>query len=53
MLVLVSVLQVTGAWTAAMTWLRVHWISGYELPCSCHHGSFGKIKIFFMRNGRW
>src|SRR5882672_9939415 len=27
MLVIVGVLQVTGAWTAAMTWLRIHWIS--------------------------
>jgi len=32
LLVVVGVLQVTGAWTAAMTWLRIHWISGYELP---------------------
>jgi len=32
MLVIVGVLQVTGTWTAAMTWLRIHWISGYELP---------------------
>jgi cytochrome c-type biogenesis protein len=32
MLVVVGVLQVTGAWTVAMTWLRVHWIGGYELP---------------------
>jgi cytochrome c-type biogenesis protein len=32
MLVIVGVLQVTGAWTAAMTWLRIHWVSGYELP---------------------
>jgi cytochrome c-type biogenesis protein len=32
MLVIVGVLQVTGAWTVAMTWLRVHWIGGYELP---------------------
>jgi cytochrome c-type biogenesis protein len=32
MLVIVGVLQVTGAWTAAMAWLRIHWISGYELP---------------------
>jgi len=28
----VGVLQVTGAWTVAMTWLRVRWIGGYELP---------------------
>jgi len=32
MLVVVGVLQVTGAWTVAMTWLRVRWIGGYELP---------------------
>jgi len=32
MLVIVGVLQVSGAWTAAMTWLRIHWIGGYELP---------------------
>ena len=32
MLVVVGVLQVTGAWTVAMTWLRVHWVGGYELP---------------------
>jgi cytochrome c-type biogenesis protein len=32
MLIAVGVLQVSGAWTVAMTWLRVHWIGGYELP---------------------
>jgi len=32
MLIAVGVLQVTGAWTIAMTWLRVHWIGGYQLP---------------------
>ncbi len=32
MLVAVGVVQVTGAWTVAMTWLRVHWIGGYQLP---------------------
>ncbi len=32
MLVAVGVLQVTGAWTVALTWLRVHWIGGYQLP---------------------
>jgi len=32
MLVIVGVLQVTGAWAAVITWLRVHWIGGYELP---------------------
>ncbi|MDA8318985.1 MAG: sulfite exporter TauE/SafE family protein [Actinomycetota bacterium] len=32
MLVFVGILQVSGAWTIAMTWLRVHWIGGYQLP---------------------
>ncbi len=32
MLVAVGVLQASGAWTVAMTWLRVHWIGGYQLP---------------------
>ncbi len=32
MLVIVGVLEVTGAWTAALSWLQVHWVSGYELP---------------------
>jgi len=32
MLIAVGVLQVSGAWTAALAWLRVHWISGYQLP---------------------
>jgi cytochrome c-type biogenesis protein len=32
LLVLVGVLEVTGAWTSAINWMRVHWISGYELP---------------------
>jgi cytochrome c-type biogenesis protein len=32
MLVTVGLLQLTGAWTVAMTWLRVHWVGGYQLP---------------------
>src|SRR6266516_4148210 len=32
LLVIVGVLQVTGAWTALMTWLKIHWIGGYQLP---------------------
>ncbi|HEX4829784.1 MAG TPA: cytochrome c biogenesis protein CcdA [Trebonia sp.] len=32
MLVLVGVLEVTGAWTAALNWLRTNWISGYQTP---------------------
>jgi cytochrome c-type biogenesis protein len=32
MLVLVGVLEVTGAWSAAITWLQVHWAQGYSAP---------------------
>jgi cytochrome c-type biogenesis protein len=32
MLVLVGVLEVTGAWSAAITWLQVHWVAGYSAP---------------------
>jgi len=32
MLVTVGVLEVTGAWAAALTWLRTHWIGGYQAP---------------------
>jgi cytochrome c-type biogenesis protein len=32
LLLAAGVLQVTGAWTVALTWLRVHWIGGYQLP---------------------
>ncbi|HEV2450605.1 MAG TPA: cytochrome c biogenesis protein CcdA [Streptosporangiaceae bacterium] len=32
LLVVVGLLQVTGAWTAVLSWLRVHWTSGYSLP---------------------
>ncbi len=32
MLVLVGLLEVTGTWSAAMSWLQVHWISGYVPP---------------------
>jgi cytochrome c-type biogenesis protein len=30
LLVVVGILEVTGAWTSAINWMRVHWISGYE-----------------------
>ncbi|MHB1432856.1 MAG: cytochrome c biogenesis CcdA family protein, partial [Streptosporangiaceae bacterium] len=30
LLVIVGVLQVSGAWGAAMIWLKVHWVSGYQ-----------------------
>jgi cytochrome c-type biogenesis protein len=29
MLIAVGILEVTGAWQAAITWLQVHWLSGY------------------------
>jgi len=32
MLVLLGILEVSGAWTSAINWMRAHWISGYELP---------------------
>ena len=32
MLVAVGVLEVTGAWTAALSWLQVHWVGGYQSP---------------------
>jgi cytochrome c-type biogenesis protein len=32
MLVGVGLLEVTGAWTAALTWLQTHWVSGYQSP---------------------
>jgi cytochrome c-type biogenesis protein len=32
MLVLVGVLEVTGAWTAALTWMQIHWFQGYSSP---------------------
>ena len=32
LLVIVGILQVSGAWAAAMTWLKIHWIGGYQLP---------------------
>lgn len=32
LLVLVGVLEVTGAWASAIDWIRAHWIAGYNLP---------------------
>jgi cytochrome c-type biogenesis protein len=32
MLIAVGVLEVTGAWAAAITWLQVHWLNGYNAP---------------------
>ena len=32
MLVVVGLLEVTGAWTAALTWMQIHWIRGYMPP---------------------
>jgi cytochrome c-type biogenesis protein len=32
MLVLVGLLEVTGAWTAATHWMQHHWIQGYNAP---------------------
>ena len=32
MLVTVGLLEVTGTWGTAMTWLRIHWIGNYQSP---------------------
>ena len=32
MLVAVGLLEVTGAWTAAISWLQIHWFQGYSSP---------------------
>ena len=32
MLVVVGVLEVTGAWSNALLWLKTHWISSYQSP---------------------
>jgi cytochrome c-type biogenesis protein len=32
MLVAVGVLEVTGAWSSALLWLKIHWVSSYQSP---------------------
>lgn len=32
LLVVVGLLEVSGAWATAMTWLKIHWIGGYQPP---------------------
>jgi cytochrome c-type biogenesis protein len=32
MLVAVGILEVTGAWSAALLWLKTHWIASYSAP---------------------
>jgi cytochrome c-type biogenesis protein len=32
MLVAIGILEVTGAWTAAINWVQTHWITDYRLP---------------------
>ncbi len=32
LLVAVGLLEVTGAWATAMTWLQIHWVQGYNAP---------------------
>jgi cytochrome c-type biogenesis protein len=32
LLITVGLLEVTGAWTAAMAWLQTHWVNGYTPP---------------------
>ena len=32
LLIVVGVLEVTGAWSGAMIWMKTHWLSGYNAP---------------------
>jgi cytochrome c-type biogenesis protein len=32
LLVLVGILEVSGAWTSALLWLKTHWLSSYNSP---------------------
>jgi len=32
LLIAVGVLEVTGAWSGAMIWIKTHWLSGYNAP---------------------
>jgi cytochrome c-type biogenesis protein len=32
LLIAVGLLEVTGAWSSAMTWLQDHWVNGYNAP---------------------
>ncbi len=32
LLIAVGLLEVTGAWASAITWLQVHWLNGYTTP---------------------
>lgn len=32
MLVAVGILEITGAWSSALLWLKTHWISSYQSP---------------------
>jgi cytochrome c-type biogenesis protein len=32
LLIVVGVLEVTGAWSSAMLWLKVHWLTSYNAP---------------------
>jgi cytochrome c-type biogenesis protein len=32
MLVVVGVLELTGAWTAALLWIQTHWVANYQTP---------------------
>jgi cytochrome c-type biogenesis protein len=32
LLIVVGLLEVTGAWTSAITWLKAHWFNGYAPP---------------------
>jgi cytochrome c-type biogenesis protein len=32
MLIILGLLEITGTWPVVITWLRIHWYSGYTSP---------------------
>ena len=32
LLVVIGVLELTGAWTSVLSWIQTHWVSGYQSP---------------------
>ena len=32
LLVVIGVLELTGTWTAVLSWIQTHWVSGYQTP---------------------
>jgi len=57
MLILLGVLEVTGAWTAALDWLRAHWFTDYNVPLLSRApvtlGGAGRVLLGDDRHGAW